>query len=370
MPSYRRSPRSTVLATSVAGLIVLLALAPTRIFAHDGEHAHDAKHAADAMATAATSFWNALTPEQQAKAGFDFKDNERLNWHFVPRARKGVPLRDMTPAQRQLAHAFLSSGLGQRGYTSAVTIMSLDAILKELEQGGRGPERDSELYFFSVFGKPGSDHTWGWRVEGHHLALNFTIVNGKAVVGAPAFMGTNPAEVKSGPRKGLRVLDKEEDLGRAFVKSLNEEQRKKAIFSDKAPSDIVTGNQRKAQLDKPDVGIINAELTKEQKAALWELITVYAHWHRPELAAQDLKRIEAGGTDKIRFAWAGGLEPGVGQYYRIHGPTFLIEYDNTQNNANHIHTVWRNLQDDFGDDLLKKHYDQHAHKADGTHGEK
>jgi hypothetical protein len=369
MPSHRRSQLTAGLATLVAGLMVLF-LAPVPVLAHEGDHGHDEKHAADAMVTAATSFWNALTTEQQAKAGFEFKDEERLNWHFVPRARKGLPLKEMTPAQRHLAHAFLSSGLGQRGYTSAVTIMSLDAILKELEEGGRGPVRDSELYFFSVFGKPGGDQTWGWRVEGHHLALNFTIVNGKAVAGAPTFMGTNPAEVRGGPRKGLRVLDREEDLGRAFVKSLNEEQRKKAIFSDKAPSDIITGNQRKAQLDKPDQGIINAELTKDQQAALWQLITVYAEWHRPELAQEDLKRVEAAGTNKIRFAWAGGLEAGVGQYYRIHGPTFLIEYDNTQNNANHIHTVWRDLQDDFGEDLLRKHYDQDAHKPEGARGEK
>ena len=367
MPSHRTHRLFTGLAASVASFLLLLPVTAT--LAHDGDHAHDAKNAADSMASAAMSFWNSLTPEQQAKAGFDFKDGERHNWHFVPRARKGVALKDMTPAQRQLAHAFLSSGLGQRGYVSAVTIMSLDQILREIEQSGRGPVRDAELYFFSVFGKPGTDQTWGWRVEGHHLALNFTIVNGKAVTGAPAFMGTNPAEVRSGPRKGLRVLDKEEDLGRAFVKSLDDAQRKKAIFSEKAPADIITGNQRKAQLDKPDLGITHAELTKEQKAALWELVKVYAQWHRPELAEQDLKRIEAAGLDKLRFAWAGGLEPGVGQYYRVVGPTFLIEYDNTQNNANHVHTVWRNLENDFGEDLLRKHYDQHTH-AEGKHEEK
>ena len=365
MPSHQR-----LIHFIVCLMTVLIVGVATPTLAHEGEHAQDTKAAADAMASAAMSFWNSLTAEQQGKAGFEFKDEERLNWHFVPRARKGLALKDMTADQRQLAHAFLSSGLGQRGYVSAVTIMSLDAILRELEQGRGGPVRDAELYFFSVFGKPGSDQTWGWRVEGHHLALNFTIVNGKSVVGAPSFFGTNPAEVRSGARKGLRVLDKEEDLGRAFVKSLNEEQRKKAVFAEKAPPDIITGNQRKAQLDKPDLGIASGDLTKEQKAALWELIKVYAHWHRAELAEQDLKRIEAAGLEKIRFAWAGGLEPGVGQYYRVVGPTFLIEYDNTQNNANHIHTVWRNLRDDFGEDLLRKHYDQQTHKADGSHEQK
>src|SRR5215207_4772074 len=168
------------------------------------------------MAAAATNFLAALNPEQQKKATYEFKHDERYNWHFVPRERKGLPLKEMAGEQRALAHALLSSGLSQRGFVSAVTIMSLEQILKELEKGS-GPARDPEMYFFTVFGKPGAKETWGWRVEGHHLALNFTVVNGRAAAGGPSFFGTNPGVVRDGPRKGLRVLGAEEDLGRQLA---------------------------------------------------------------------------------------------------------------------------------------------------------
>jgi hypothetical protein len=312
--------------------------------------------AAAEMATAALNFWNALTPEQQQKAGFDFKDEERHNWHFVPRARKGLPWKDMTVTQRHLAHAFLASGLGQRGYAKATSIMSLEEILKEMENDS-GARRNPELYYFSVFGKPSPDATWGWRVEGHHLALNFTIVNGKALAGAPSFLGTNPGEVRQGPRKGLRILAAEENLGRQLVKSLNDEQRRVAVTSEKAPNDILTGNKRKITLGAPK-GLALAKMTTEQQAVLKALVHEYAHRLRREMAEQDLARIEAAGWDKVHFEWQGGLEPGDGHYYSIQGPTFLAEYDNTQNNANHVHAVWRDPANDFGEDLLKKHYEQ------------
>jgi hypothetical protein len=312
--------------------------------------------AAGEMATAALNFWVALTPEQQQKAGFDFKDDERLNWHFVPRARNGLPWKDMTVTQRHLAHAFLASGLGQRGYIKATSVMSLEEILKEME-GDSGARRNPELYYFSVFGKPGPNATWGWRVEGHHLALNFTIVSGKAMAGAPSFLGSNPAEVRQGPRRGLRVLAAEEDLGRQLVKSLNDEQRQVAVTSNKAPSDILTGNKRKITLGAPK-GLPLARMTTEQQAVLKALVNEYAHRLRREMAEQDLAKIQAAGWDKVHFEWQGGLEPGEGHYYNIQGPTFLAEYDNTQNNANHVHAVWRDPANDFGEDLLKKHYEQ------------
>jgi hypothetical protein len=316
----------------------------------------DTAKAAEEMATAATNFWAALTPEQQQKAAFDFKDDERLNWHFVPRERKGLPWKDMTMAQRHLAHALLASGLGQRGYIKATSIMSLEDILREME-AGRGPKRDPENYFFSVFGKPGANATWGWRVEGHHLALNFTIAGGKAVAGAPAFFGTNPGEVRQGPRKGLRVLAAEEDLGRQLVKSLSDEQRQAAVTSKEAPKEIITGNKQRITLGEPR-GAPMAKLTTEQQAALKALVQEYAHRLRREMAEQDLAKIAAAGWEKVHFEWQGGVEPGEGHYYSIQGPTFLVEYDNTQNNANHIHTVWRDPASDFGEDLLKKHYEQ------------
>ena len=311
------------------------------------------------MAQAATNFLASLTDEQRSKASFEFKDEQRYDWHFVPRPRKGLPLKEMTHAQRPLAHALLSSGLGQRGYVEAVTIISLEQILKDVEQG-RGPARDPEMYFVSVFGKPGAQGAWGWRVEGHHLALNFTVVGGRAAAGGPSFFGSNPGEVRDGPRKGLRVLGAEEDLGRQLVQSLDESQRKAAILPGEAPKEIITGNSRKAMLDDPK-GITVAQLQPAQRQVLMSLLDLYARRLRTEMAEQDLRRIMQAGVEDVRFAWAGGTERNQPHYYRLVGPTFLVEYDNTQNNANHVHTVWRDLQNDFGEDALRGHYEQTPH---------
>ena len=311
------------------------------------------------MAEAANNFWVSLTPEQQEKAGFKFEDDQRLDWHFIPKARKGLTIKEMTPAQRDLAYAFLSSGVSHKGFMQAVTIMSLDEILKTVENG-KGPLRDPENYFFSVFGKPGGSEPWGWRVEGHHLSLNFTIVDGKAVGVGPAFFGSNPAEVREGPRKGLRILGPEEDLGRALVKSLNDEQKKAAIYTATAPKDIISFNALHAMRNE-EGGIAYAKLDEGQKKALVELVRDYADRMRGDVAADDFARITAAGWDNVKFAWAGGVERGEGHYYRVQGPTFLIEYDNTQNNANHVHSVWRDMTRDWGEDLLGKHYAEIPH---------
>lgn len=312
------------------------------------------------MADAATAFWQSLTPDQQKVAGYKFDDAERFDWHFIPKPRKGLTIKDMTSAQRALAQALLASGMSQKGYVKAVTIMSLDQILKDVEQG-KGPTRDPELYYFTLFGQPGGNETWGWRVEGHHVSLNFTIVHGKGIAATPAFLGSNPAEVREGPRKGLRVLGEEEDMGRKLIKSLNDDQRKTAIYDKEAPKDILTFNARKAMIKDP-VGIPYSQLNDDQKHQLVELVGDYADRHRADIAGNDLKRINAAGWDKVQFAWAGGLEPGEKHYYRVQGPTFLIEFDNTQNNANHVHSVWRDMTgDDFGEDLLLEHYQQTKH---------
>ncbi|MBC8001389.1 MAG: DUF3500 domain-containing protein [Opitutaceae bacterium] len=307
------------------------------------------------MADAANNFWASLDKDQQAKAAFEFKADERQNWHFVPIERKGLPVKDLKPEQRPLAHALLASALSQRGLIKADTIMSMEKILFDLEGTNRRFPRDSELYFISVFGKPSTNSTWGWRWEGHHLAMNFTLVNGQEIAVTPSFMGTNPAEVKDGPRKGLRVLSVEEDLGRELIKSMTAEQKATAIFAKVALSDIVTGDKKKVQPLQPE-GLLTSKMNAAQKSILKKLIEEYVRRYRPELASKDLTKIEQAGTDKISFAWAGGEEPGQGHYYRVQGPTFLIEYDNTQNNNNHIHAVWRDFNGDFGEDLLGKHY--------------
>jgi hypothetical protein len=313
-------------------------------------HAHDAS---SEMAAAAKNFLAALTPEQKAKTVFEFADAERVNWHFIPRERKGLPMKEMTYEQRLLAHALLATGLSHRGYSKAVSIMSLEAILAELEQG-KGPARDSERYFFSIFGTPGSA-PWGWRVEGHHLALNFTAGDGSAPAMTPNFFGTNPGEVRTGPRAGTRILGAEEDLGRALARSLNPEQRKEALIHTEAPKDILNDPKR-IEPTKPE-GIAQSKLDREQRAALMKLIHEYLFRCRPDVAAEELAKIEKAGLDRIHFAWAGGLDPGQAHYYRVQGGHFVLEYDNTQNEANHVHSVWRDFDRDFGNDVLKAHLD-------------
>jgi hypothetical protein len=312
---------------------------------------------AQEMSQAANNFLAALTPELRAKAVFEFKDSQRFDWHFIPKARKGLPVKDMNSPQRLLAHALLSTGLSQRGYMKATTIMSLEQILYDLEN--KAPHRDADLYFFTIFGTPG-DSTWGWRVEGHHLSLNFTVAGEQVLAVTPSFFGANPAKIQSGPRQGLRVLGSEEDLARQLVKSMNSDQLKVALITNLAPRDIITGAERKARSLDP-LGITSSNLNDQQRELLLSLLKEYLFRYRTEIAESDLKKIQQAGQDKISFAWAGGLEPGQGHYYRIQGPSFLMEYDNTQDNANHIHSVWRDLQNDFGEDLLRNHYDQVPH---------
>ena len=316
--------------------------------------------AADEMAAAAGKFLDALSPELRVKASFDWKNDERLNWHFIPKDRKGLTLKEMSADQRKLAHALLQTGLSAHGYGKATNIMSLEPVLFELEGAERKVPRDAVLYHFSVFGKPEAKGTWGWRVEGHHFSANFTIVKGEFFSSTPSFLGSNPAEVRQGPRKGVRVLSAEEDIARELVKSLDAEQQKAAIIDTKAPDDILTAAKRTVTpLEKQ--GIEAAKLTAGQRDTLMKLIREYVGRVRPELAKEDLRKIEAAGVDKVQFAWAGGLEKGVRHYYRVQGPTFLLEYDNTQNNANHVHAVWRDFNGDFGEDILRKHLAETPH---------
>jgi len=312
---------------------------------------------ADEMALAATNLLAALTPEQRGQATLQLTDAERENWHFIPRARKGLAFREMTLTQQGLAHILVGTPLSHRGFYKAETIMTLDQVLYELEN--HAPRREPGQYYISIFGTPGVE-PWGWRVEGHHLSLNFLVANHGAIATTPAFFGSNPAEVRSGPRAGLRVLDREEELGWKLVRSLDSRQAALAIIATNAPEDIITTTNRHISRLTP-AGISAAKLNKTQTAILHELVEEFARRNRSELANPELQKIERAGSDKLYFAWAGSTEAGRGHYYRIQGPHFILEFDNTQNNANHVHTVWRDLENDFGDDLLKRHYEQSNH---------
>ncbi|HCE02728.1 MAG TPA: hypothetical protein DEQ98_05755 [Acidobacteria bacterium] len=312
---------------------------------------------ATGMTTAAIKFLDTLSDEQERAARFPFDGEDRFDWHFIPRERKGVPLKTMTATQRSAALDLLRTALSEDGFTKAESIRQLEQILFELE--GRDI-RDPDLYFFMVFGEPTTGGTWGWRYEGHHLSHNWTIVNGSAVAASPQFFGTNPAEVRDGPKKGQRVLGSEEDQARALLASLNMTQKASAMLSEEAPRDVLTSNEREvAMLD--DLGVSHADMDASQRGVLWSIIEEYAMAQPAAVAEQRLAEVRTAGLDNIKFGWMGGAARGEPHYYRIQGPTFLIEYDNTQGQANHVHSVWRDFEGDFGRDLLAAHYEQYPH---------
>jgi len=312
-----------------------------------------------AMLEDARKFLATLDPAQRSKAVLPFNSEERFHWFYTPVSRKGIPLKELNASQREAALSLLRAGLSERGYTKAETIRKLEAVLREIE-GNSGPTRDPDLYFFTFFGEPAANGAWGWRYEGHHCSQNWTILNGQSIGSSPQFFGANPAEVRDGPMKGTRVLSAEEDLARSLVKSLSTEQRGEAVISTTAPGDILTSNQRRAAIQE-DRGIAYSKLGKDQQGTLLALIEEYLGAQPRTQARQRLDKIRKAGFDPIRFAWMGGLEKGQGHYYRVQGSTFLIEYDNTQNGANHIHCVWRDFNGDWGEDLLAEHYRNSPH---------
>lgn len=305
------------------------------------------------MARAAESFLNALDAAQKTKVQFPFDSEERFNWHFIPRARKGLPLAEMTPAQRDAAFALLKTGLSASGFTRAEAIRSLELVLRAIENRN---SRDPEQYFFAIFGTPGGQ-SWAWRYEGHHLSQNWTVATGKAVATSPAFFGANPAVVMDGPMKGTRALPAEADLAWELLEALEGPSREKAVVAGAAPNDIITGNSRKAAMLE-NSGLSVREMNAREQGLLMRLIDTHAASQQTALAAARMAAIKAAGFDAVRFTWIGATKnaPGAAHYYRIQGPTFLIEYDNTQNNANHQHIVWRDFAGDFGVDVLAAHY--------------
>ncbi len=319
------------------------------------------------MAAAAAELVASLQPAQKAKALFELPSEARTYWNFIPSemlkggVRQGLTLKDMTPAQRELAHKLLQTGLSEAGHTKATSIISLEKILHELEGDKRRFVRDPQMYHVLIFGKPDAKGTWGWRFEGHHLSLNFTLVEGRLISATPSFMGSNPAKVLSGDRKGLWSLKNEEVLARELAQSLDENQRASAALVGKTPEDILTASQPEVKA-MADTGIAYAQLKAPQRELLIRIIREYLGRNRAVIAQDDWARIEKAGLDKIRFAWSGGTEPFQQHYYRVQGPTFLLEYANVQNNANHVHASWRDFTGDFGRDLLREHHGK-AHRA-------
>lgn len=309
-------------------------------------------------AAAARGFVNALRPALAAQCVRPFDDVDRTSWSYLPGRRVGISLAQMNDAERRAAHAMLRAALSDRGYEKAQGVLVLEGILREIEAFG-SLRRDPDLYYLTIFGTPSDGAPWGWRFEGHHLSLNFSSATGKIVAATPAFFGANPARVEKGPKAGLRVLGAEEDLARSLLASLDAGQRRLAVISSTTPSDIILRPGRQS-VPAPE-GLSAREMTPAQKAALKTLLEEYLGNMREDVARAQREKIEKAGIDAIRFAWAGGDRPGQGHYYRLQGPTFLVEYDNTQDGANHVHSVFRDLQSDFGGDLLRRHYAESGH---------
>jgi hypothetical protein len=311
------------------------------------------------MSNVVNAFMNTLTADQKKLASAPFSDELRFNWNFTPRERQGLSIKDMSLPQRKAAMELLRVVLSKEGYIKTEQIMDLENALRVIEnRPANDTYRDPENYSFLFFGLPGND-PWAWRFEGHHLSFHFTVVDGR-VSFTPGFMGSNPGKVFADvPQKGKRILGEEQDLAFDLLNALSPDQQKVVLLAEKAPNEIFTSNSRKASLEKME-GLAMKNMTGKQKVIFERLIQVYLHRYHVTLKKQQWEALVKSGTDQICFAWMGDKEPlvgpGHGHYYRIHGPTFLIEFDNTQNGGNHIHSVVRDLTNDFGEDMLRMHY--------------
>jgi hypothetical protein len=310
----------------------------------------------------ANKFLGTLDASLKSKAQYTFDDAERFDFHFVPRSRNGVPLKELSSSQRDAVMTLLKSSLSEQGFKKATSIIQLENVLREIEgRGSSDTYRDPLNYSITIFGTPSKTAPWGWRLEGHHISLNFSSINASLESSTPSFFGSNPAIVPSGAEKGKQILKAETDLGFALVNSFNSDQLRTARFSETAPSEIFTANNRKATVLEPK-GIGYSQMNAAQKKEFIQLLNVYVKNYSMGFSSRLMAKIEKAGIENLSFAWAGSLKPGAGHYYRIQGPMLLIEYDNTQTNANHVHSVVRDLTNDFAEDILKEHYEKEHNK--------
>jgi len=319
----------------------------------------DAAHDVAMIRKATESFLSALDSDQRATCNLGFDHANREDWKYVPADRLGLAMRDMNDVQLRELDTVLSAILSADGLKKSKGVILCETAL--YEKSGHDEFRDPSKYHLTVYGTPDESEPWGLRFEGHHISLNYTFVGDHAIAAAPGFFGANPATIMEGPNKGLRILADEEDLGRAFVESLEGDRRTAAVFAETAPKEILTGAKSRVSPLEPK-GLAHANMTPAQQKKLMSLIGEYVSWMPEEVAADRLKKIIEGGVENIRFAWAGPIKKGAQHYYRVQGPSFLIEYDNFQGGGKHIHAVWRDFNGDFGRDILKEHYEHgHAH---------
>lgn len=301
------------------------------------------------MSSAASVLLESLTDKQKDLATFEFDDEERVNWHFIPRERKGLGLWDLDGKALTNAEAFVSTGLTAAGYETSLKVRSLEEVLYLLEGGEehtRRMRRHPHKYYISIFGDPSGDAAWGWRFEGHHLSLNYTVKGGEILSSTPEFFGANPGLIDAGPGRSLRVLGRREDLARSVLKAASDEQQAKIWISREAPRDIRGAGAPQAEVSEP-AGVAAGDMTPEQQKLMKELVGEYLTAMPPSVVRRRVKEIEEAGVENVYFAWWGGSELNEPHHYVVQGPTFIIEYNNTQNQANHVHSIWRDLRGDF-----------------------
>jgi len=301
------------------------------------------------MSAAATTLLSSLTDDQKKLASFKFDDAERVNWHFIPRERKGLGLWDLDGQALTNAEAFVATGLTVAGYHKSLEVRSLEEVLYLFESGeesARRVKRHPHRYYISIFGDPSGDAAWGWRFEGHHLSLNYTIRNGEILSSTPEFFGANPGLIDAGPGRSLRVLGRREDLARSILKVASAEQQAKIWISKEAPRDIRGAGAAQPEVGEP-AGVAVGDMTPEQQKLMKELVGEYLAAMPASIVRRRVKEIQEGGVDNVYFAWWGGSELNEPHHYVVQGPSFIIEYNNTQNQANHVHSIWRKLSGDF-----------------------
>jgi hypothetical protein len=315
-------------------------------------------HAQTDLSPQARAYLSTLNAEQRSQSVFVYDSDERTNWNFVPTSRKGISFGQMSDSQKAAAMELVKATLSDQGFRKAKGVFELESVLREVEGRSAGDRyRDPGKFYVSLFGEPSPTKLWGWRVEGHHISINVSCEGGSIIALTPSFFGANPATVPNGPQRGKQSLKDETMLGFEMINSLREDQRRIAIFSDRALPEIVSGNSRQAELLEPR-GIYYRDMDATQKQLFLRLLDVFVKNYEFGFSKRLMAKITNAGIDNLSFAWAGSLQPSGGHYYRIQGPTLLIEYDNTQNNANHVHTAVRDFTNDFAADILREHYEK------------
>ncbi len=301
------------------------------------------------MASAALKLAELLPADQKQKLIYGYEDPERLNWHFIPRERNGIVLWDLNGKPRKAAEELVKAGLSAAGYAKTLQIRSLEEVLYLFEGGEedyRRNRRHPHKYHVTIFGTPAATGLWGWRFEGHHLSLNFSIKDGVVISSTPEMLGANPALIDAGPGRSLRVLSQREDIARQILKACNDAQKKQMWISETAPDDIRGAGEPQAVVDAA-VGLRFADMSPDQKKLVKELIGEYLSGMPVQVVKDRMKGIEKSGMDDIRMAWWGESERNKRHHYVIQGESFIIEYNNTQNDANHVHAIWRSIEGDF-----------------------